>query len=1155
MFKLLTRISYLLSYIMWFLITFAFVSANSYKIWNEELFWSLFIWFFVWLIFKKLFLSEEFIESRLQFFADWILELNKNSENTYKKEKHKEKTLATNQEETKTKTFETSENYELQESIDNYEINHQIKDEILQNEILEEEIEQQQYEISETENVNKTKESHKRNIVVKPSKFEIAVKKFFSENLLAKLGWVLVFLWVLYLLSLVYSSIWNVWKLIIWFGIWFSLYFTWVLLEKNKFENEWKILLWIGILINYLVILWGRYLLGDTINNNYLSDWTTFLFLILNTFFAVVTALVYKSRVLLLFWFIFAYLNPILIWTNFDTPYTILWYSLIVTIWWLSLSLIEKDKILAISVFILSNILFYLAPFYSDFHWILKLSSSAIVSISTIFVIYKLEKKHIQSIFVISYIFLILLLWNGGVYIKETSSFILYMVTILLYFFVWIYFFLRTNLYSLIYLLFTPIFIIFGLNVSWILINIVPVLAIIVLIYLIWFIFVKDKLPNFLKYIFFIILWIYIFLTNSFLVFNQVLLNTNSFITVVAVWFAYLFTSYYLANKQKLENLYAIWTLWYIFILWLIIVNKIIVNGVWIDNTIQFNLSIASIIIFWIINIFYPLYNNKITNNSSIKNLILWLIIWVLFIWFELFNYWKIYFPWVSLWYAYIWLAIIYFWLWHFLFNKFSISEIKNNINIKNSIYSYLAIAISLFSLAITLIFSKSDATISTIWLFEATVLFYIFKRTSEFKIYIAAIIIFMLWVFDLWNLVNVVKKSDFVFLLPFAIIFSSFILNIKNLDSYKEQSVRFSHDTLHMLWMILLWIMLYEIIPSTWHGWSIFWISIFLFILNTIYSYYNSYILKWFFILAFCIFMFDQIFTLEEIFRKIDNDKLSNLRVLEYISTFIIALSVYLWNKLNYSKFWNLFLNIFFWIYLLLITTIYVYDIFDTTFAITIYWWLSSSILLFSWISNDNIKLRTLWLYLIMLTSLKIFIYDIWLWYWIDDAMTRVIAFIVIWIMFIIISTRYTKKYWNNISKEFNLNNFVESKSEKNENKVEKLQKNVEEKKEKYHKQIDKVINEKIKKIDVSEYRWVKFYVNNWDNFEIRAENLIKIVKLITKDFQDLEFKKWELRDTYNFVINNYETELSKATFDKIVNVLWQFVEKWGRVEPIIKK
>lgn len=114
---------------------------------------------------------------------------------------------------------------------------------------------------------------------------------------------------------------------------------------------------------------------------NYLTEGTTFFFLILNTIFAIVASLVYKAKTLLLFSFVFAYLNPFLIGAAGDgTPYTLVGYSAIISIGALILSQFyqskdDKDfaKYLRFVAFIGGNILFLLAPFTTTTHWLIKL--------------------------------------------------------------------------------------------------------------------------------------------------------------------------------------------------------------------------------------------------------------------------------------------------------------------------------------------------------------------------------------------------------------------------------------------------------------------------------------------------------------------------------------------------------------------------------------------------------------------------------------------------------------------------------------------------------------------------------------------------------------------------------------------------------------
>ncbi|MDD2871931.1 MAG: DUF2339 domain-containing protein [Candidatus Gracilibacteria bacterium] len=1125
MYKLLNRISHLVSFIMGFIITLMFVSTDVSRIGVEQIISSIFIGFFVGLLFKKIFLGKQFIESRLQYFAETILE-NKGLISNTKPKKHLENIPDSSIEKsnkTDYKYTSTKDIYNIQESIDN-------------NDDLEKLYEVVEKTPIKTSHKTKTKPSE-------PSKFELAISKFFSENLLAKLGGILVFLGVLFLLNLVYSQIGPVGKLIIGFVIGFGVYFAGVLLDKKDLQNEGRILLGIGILINYLVILGGRYLIGDTVDNSYLSIGTTFLFLIFNTFFAVLTSLVYKSRTLLLFSFIFAFINPLLIGGTSDNPYTILGYSLIVAFGGLFLSLKQRDVVLAFGVFILSNMLFLVSPVNIELHWILKLVSSAIISISSIYTVYKIDSTQLSWVFLGSYIYLVLNMGTAENYLKETTSFISYMITLVLYFSIGIYYFLRTSFNSLVFLLLGPIFIVLGLNFSGILINITSVLAIIVFVYLLGFTFVKDRLPNFLKYLFFIVLGIYIFITNSFLSFQSFQLEIANFITVIIVSFVFMITSYYLSTKKDLQFLYSIGTIGGILTLAPVIVDTIYhVN----DNNTQFYISIGAIIIFSISNWILPFLNKGLINSENkrnIVNLLLGVISGLLFIGYELFAYGSNYFPGVSLGGAFAILAIIYFVLADFMLRKIGIQNIKKQEFSKNIMYTYLGVSISIFSLSIALIFSEYEYIVSSIWLFEATLMFYFYYKTNENKIFSAGIILFMIGVFKLFYLIDIVNTKDFIFLIPFTLIFISYVYNIKFLESTKSGMSRVFHDILHILGISTLAFLLLKIIPSTGHGWSTLGIASFLLVLNFVYSYFSSHILKVFFIFIFSGFLFSQIGNLDSILWKIDYDNIGYMRILQYTATVLAGIIVYIWNKINKEKSYNIFINIIFSIYLLLITSSYVYDIFDSTFAVTIYWGVTASILLFYGIAKDYIKLRTIGLYLVSITTLKIFLYD--LWFGLDDAFSRVIAFIVIGVLLIIISTRYTKKYGNNLKGEFNFSNFY------NGNNTEKSSISTNKKPQ----NITKIINKKIEKIDVSDIRGIKFYINGGDTVEIRAENLIKIVKLITNDFTDTKFEKGELVDTYNYVLENFKSDLSKATYDKILLVLNQFIEQGGEVDAIYKK
>jgi len=1132
MFKLLNRFAWFISLSMWFIITYIFISGNwNYYSYSSDIIQSAFFWFIFWIIFKGVFLSQHFIEERVTFFADALKDkiLSKSS-SLIGKEVVSQKTE------------------EKDTIIKDKIIAEKVKTEVVTEKVSEEDCEYmvRMKEVKNDEEINNKKllseENQEKKEEYTPSQVDLffsrlssGISKFFSENLLAKIGWILVFLSVLFFLSLIYSNVWNVAKIIIGFAVWFGVYIVWVILEKKWLEWEWKILLWVWILINYLVILSWRYLLGDSW---YLSEWTTMLFLVLNTIFAIVTSLVYKSQTLLIFSFVFAYLNPMLIGSSSDSPYTLVSYSMIVSIWALFLWIKQKNIILIIGSFLLWNILFLLAPYISDIWCITKVVASMILWFASICSVYNINKwkEFIWWLLIVNYIILVFhLMWNS-LLSGSSISYIVYMIYLLWFFAFWVFYLIKWLISSVLYIFILPIFIVFWLVVSGDIFSIPLTLGLITIVFLIWFSFMQAVMWQAMKYIYLSILWLFIVSSNVLSVFDAwLLLNFINYITTIIISFVFIFTSYFLSKKEGLWDLYSLWTLLGILILApLIIINQ--------DNTNYVTISIISMVIFSISNIILPFINK---NLKDVKNILIWSVLWILFIWAQLYRFWNEYFPWVTLGFVFLAVAILYFILWIFMSKKLDVTSIEStNSEDRNSskdiVMSYLWISISIFSFAIALVFSNNPEIISLTWLFEATILFYFHIKSKSQKLFIWAIILFLIGVINLFNLSSWVNEGDFMFLVPFALMLASFILNIKFLDSIKSGFNRVSHDILHILWIGTLWSLLAIIIPHTWFGWNIFWISIFILFIWSIYAYFSSNILKIYFIIIFALFWLNQITSLWNIINTLEYNDSKYLIVLQYLSTIFLWISVTIWNKINKSKFLNIFINVIFAIYILFILSDYVYYIFSTTFAVTIFWWIVSFILLNYGIWKNLIKFRTIWLYLVSLVSAKIFLYDVW--FAISDNIVRVVAFMVIWIMFIIISTKYSKRYGNNLAWEFSLWNFKGTGTQTiPESDPKKESKNYK-------------INQSIKDINVDDIQSVKLSFSSWKVTRIRSLNLLKIVKMALDNFWKNDFEKWELKDIYDFVQDNYKSELNKRDYDKILSIFSDFVKEWGSVE-LVKK
>ncbi len=760
------------------------------------------------------------------------------------------------------------------------------------------------------------------------SEFELMIKKwnswikvFFSENLLAKLWAILIFLWVVFFLTLVYQQVWDVAKMLIGLISWMIFYWVGVWLHTKGYANESKIMLWLGILINYLVILSGRYIIGT---DGILSEGLTFIFLILNTVFAVATSLVYTSNMLLLFGFIVAYLNPFLVWGSSETPYTLVGYTLIVSMGALFMAANNKNIALFIISLIFGNLLILIAP------------ESAV---------------------------------NQGI-IQLIGFNFLYLISL------WAATKFSDNYKTLLEIVFGGWFFILGM-----------------------FIFSNIAYCNELSYM----------------------------IAAISSGFVLMLGGYMMSFQKP--YLYSIATVGWV----LTLGSVILISGADMFNGAAYHngmliISIISIIVFALTHSIFPFINTTLMREKKYMSSFLTSnITGVLFLWVMLFIFGETFFPWLALGVSFLALAILYFLYLFICIHILGINNIKQDSNSQSIVYTIIGVIFSLVAIAVAFIFSKYPEIIGTLWLFESTLAFYFFSRFRNWKLYIVGIVLFVIWILKFAGLINIVEEWNFTLLISLSIVFISLVLNIIFISpklTEKAEWYDMTHSILHLCAIWFFTTLLIIIIPSTGYGWGVLWVSIFICILAWIYGYYCSRVLKHMFLVIFSLFAIYHIMIFDTITWRIARDEVQYLQVLQYISSLLMVLSYWLYKKYNTLSHLSSILGAILWGYLFIITTMYVFYIFQNSFTITIYWGLLSFSFLMYGISKNIIKIRTIGLYIILLTAGKVFFYDIW--YNFDDAISRVVALIFVWILMIIISTQYTKKYGNNLTGEFSIKNFI---------------------------------------------------------------------------------------------------------------------------------
>jgi len=868
------------------------------------------------------------------------------------------------------------------------------------------------------------------------------IETFFSQNFIGRIWGIILFIWVLVFLSAVYPLIGPVAKIVIWFIIGWSIYAGGIFLDNKWYINESRITLWVWILVNYLVILSGRFILWD--DAGILTVGTTFLFLILNTVFAVVTALVYNSRTLLIFSFVFAYLNPFLLGTNSPEPYTLLGYTMIVTLGAMFMSYTKKDEILFPASFTLAGIIFLIAPYPDSNAWISKLLCINTLWVMWLYVSTNFKKtyEHIFELMIAGVFFLIGIMWLLAL---DTGI----------------------NIYQ---------------------------------IALMWVSSIGLMFLSFLK-------------------------------------------------AKKSPWMYSVWTLATIISLSPVIVSA----GL---NQWNVGVCVSIVIVFTLINIWFVALRGNKYLRDNLTNIVTGLLTGSLFLSGMLFFYGNEFFPGVSLGFGYLWLAGIYAMLAFYMTSKIGIPNMKEDERYANVFYTISAIAVSLFTLAVALVFSNSPEIISIVWMLEATVLLYLYTKVSSPKIAAWFIALFIIWTMSVWSLVNLNNSWDYWLLVTFWVIIVCLVLNLFLLykrvptSSTSGKDLYVVHDIVHIIAMViaLTWSYFTININDVWI--SLLYCSLAMSALWYLYSFFSSWILKIVHLLAYIFFLFIHICIFVVALLTWE----TNI-ILSTIIAWVYALP-FIWEFMQSGRLQSKKLVSAFALYIFLLTTLYVLDIFEVTFAVTMYWGLLSFLFLRQWINSDTIWMRTIWLYLLTLTVWKIFFYDLWQ-SGVDDGVWFIV-FIATWILMIAMSTMYTKKYGNNLNREFNISNvFPKDDAKTNKNSSSQKDRKNERWDIVHAQKIDSKskIQKDIESINISDISSINLHFTDSDTpVSIRAENLLKISKLICNTYKKKTFKPWELQQAYDKIESNYKSTLSPAQYTKIRKLIKRFVDVGWKIEFVKK-
>ncbi|WP_213349057.1 hypothetical protein [Candidatus Vampirococcus lugosii] len=909
------------------------------------------------------------------------------------------------------------DNNSFAETKENILINNDIKDNNLDNSIKDNNL-----SISEIDE-NEKDENEKDDNLTLDLKIKYSIKSFFSTNIMAKIGGILLSLGLLFFMSLIYTYLNDFAKIIIGFSFGFILFLGAFYLGKKGYSLESKILFGVSILINYIVILSGRFILGG--EDGYLGPILTFILLLMNTGFSVYISYTIKSNNILLFSIFFAYIIPFLIGgeDSANNILLIIIYSVFISLASLASSYIknkngEEGTSIVLNYFsIILGSLLILTTSISTSHeylFILQLLGFNLIVFLNIYFAYTNNyKKHIINMFVASFVLLLLFLIVGvsslgegiqNIWIILSYVFSLFGINIFILYLVLSGFIVG----QIIYLFYVSLFLFFVFVLSFnnllFFYFIFPLILFLKFLILYLIFYKSGKKTQF--YIFIILIGVFILYNNGYLFMNNSYeITLINYFMIFFTSLIYLLFSYFFSFKKGYNFLYVLGTYFFIAIFTPFIDYE--------SSNIIYTLFF--IIIFNILSFSLPIFNkNLIEYNiySLIKGLLV-SILYVIFSYYELRNSFGIS---INFGYFVILISIICFIIGYYISIKNNINILSNEKleekqeNIRNSSYLYIFSSVLIFMLSIIIIFSDNIYGIDAFArLCISSIVFLLYSRTSIHKLLVFGIIIFTMGIIKYFaSLGEIVNSSSYeiYYIFSFLIILLILYINIIKTKKAKDNYLYYIYF-LHFLGILITYGGIYVILNSYFDVNLLVYLGIVNLISYISYKELNfPLLLK---VNGFIIYMitFFQLFI----------TNLINPYFYNYIFTLIILIISFL--DIYYYKLKYKYLTYILIIYILLISSIYIYNIVGNHIALTIYWGLISLFSIYYGFIFMNPIYRSFGLLIISITITKMLMYDIWA--NLDNGVIRVFAFMLIGSIMIYLSMLYGK-YKISAKSDFNI-------------------------------------------------------------------------------------------------------------------------------------
>lgn len=118
---------------------------------------------------------------------------------------------------------------------------------------------------------------------------------------------------------------------------------------------------------------------------------------------------------------------------------------------------------------------------------------------------------------------------------------------------------------------------------------------------------------------------------------------------------------------------------------------------------------------------------------------------------------------------------------------------------VKNGIYGILAVPVSLFSLAVAVVFADSPGVVSSVWILESAVLAFLYGKSRDTHLLAASTVLLGIGLLKILPFLDTVSDGDYASLVPVALISAALFAGVSFVGK-RDSAWSGIHDAVHCL-------------------------------------------------------------------------------------------------------------------------------------------------------------------------------------------------------------------------------------------------------------------------------------------------------------------------------------------------------------------